>query len=79
MERGLKLHDELATKDLRPFHNKMETCFADMKARVTGEERKSTRPKDLQVGIKTTRILIQTAVSSVCHRSVRHDCACDFS
>ena len=52
LERGLKLHDALATKDLRPFHNKMETCFADMKTRVTGEERKSSRPKDLQVGIK---------------------------
>lgn len=51
MERGLELHDELAIKDLRPFHNKMVTCFADMKARVTGEERKSARPKDLQVGI----------------------------
>lgn len=52
MERGLKLHDALATKDLRPFHNKMETCFAEMKARVTGEERKASRPKDLQVGKK---------------------------
>lgn len=50
LEKGLNLHDELATKDLRPFHNKMETCFADMKARVSGEERKSARPKDLQVG-----------------------------
>lgn len=51
MERGLNLHDELATKDLRPFHNKMEICFADMKVRVTGEERKSARPKDLQVSL----------------------------
>ena len=50
LEKGLNLHDELATKDLRPFHNKMETCFADMRARVSGEERKSARPKDLQVG-----------------------------
>lgn len=49
LEKGLNLHDELATKDLRPFHNKMETCFADMKARVSGEERKSARPKDLQI------------------------------
>lgn len=30
----------------------METCFADMKARVTGEERRSARPKDLQVGMR---------------------------
>ena len=56
MERGLKLHDALATKDLRPFHNKMETCFADMKARVAGEERKSSRPKDLQVGVKRSHL-----------------------
>ncbi|KAJ7386091.1 Dedicator of cytokinesis protein 3 [Desmophyllum pertusum] len=48
-ERGLELHDELVTENLRPFHNKMETCFADMKARVTGEERRSARPKDLQI------------------------------
>ena len=53
MERGLELHDELATKDLRPFHSKMETCFADMKARVTGEERKLARPKDLEVRTET--------------------------
>lgn len=53
MEKGLGLHDELATKDLRPFHQKMETCFADMKARVTGEERRTARPKDLQVSIET--------------------------
>ncbi|XP_078368993.1 dedicator of cytokinesis protein 1-like [Oculina patagonica] len=49
LEKGLVLHDELATKDLRPFHQKMETCFADMKTRVTGEERRTARPKDLQI------------------------------
>lgn len=49
LEKGLQLHDELTTKDLRPFHLKMETCFAEMKARVTGGQRKATRPNTLPV------------------------------
>lgn len=49
LETGLELHDELTTKDLRPFHLKMETCFADMKVRVTGERRKPPRPNTLPV------------------------------
>ncbi|XP_074619689.1 dedicator of cytokinesis protein 1-like isoform X2 [Acropora palmata] len=51
LEKGLQLHDELTTKDLRPFHLKMETCFAEMKARVTGGQRKATRPNTLPVNL----------------------------
>ena len=51
LEKGLKLHEQLATKDLRPFHHKLETCFADMQARVTGKEKKVPRPKDVGLEI----------------------------
>ena len=48
LERGLALHDRLATKDLRPFHSKMETCFSDMKTRISGEKTKPKEPRVIQ-------------------------------
>jgi len=35
LEQGLALHKVRAPEDLRPFHEKMEKCFKDMKAKIT--------------------------------------------
>uniref|UniRef100_A0A3P9AZS0 Dedicator of cytokinesis 2 n=1 Tax=Maylandia zebra TaxID=106582 RepID=A0A3P9AZS0_9CICH len=54
---GISLHGKRVTEDLRPFHERMEECFKQLKKKVEKEygvrelpdldERKSTRPRSM--------------------------------
>ncbi|XP_069712798.1 dedicator of cytokinesis protein 2-like isoform X2 [Phaenicophaeus curvirostris] len=57
---GIRIHGQKVTEDLRPFHERMEQCFVQLRAKVESqygvremfcfEERRSGRPRSLAWG-----------------------------
>uniref|UniRef100_A0A8C1Q6I6 Dedicator of cytokinesis 2 n=1 Tax=Cyprinus carpio TaxID=7962 RepID=A0A8C1Q6I6_CYPCA len=70
--RGISLHGKRVTDDLRPFHERMEECFKQLKKKVEKEygvrdlpdmdERRSTRPRSMLRSVTTP-----TCVSRTCY------------
>uniref|UniRef100_A0A7N8YIP8 Dedicator of cytokinesis 2 n=1 Tax=Mastacembelus armatus TaxID=205130 RepID=A0A7N8YIP8_9TELE len=73
---GIKLHGKRVTDDLRPFHDRMEECFKQLKKKVEKEygvrelpdldERKSTRPRSMLRSIRQSIISISSLQGSEC-------------
>uniref|UniRef100_A0A672NCH1 Dedicator of cytokinesis 2 n=1 Tax=Sinocyclocheilus grahami TaxID=75366 RepID=A0A672NCH1_SINGR len=71
--RGISLHGKRVTDDLRPFHERMEECFKQLKKKVEKEygvrelpdtdERRSTRPRSM---LRTVRQSICSLAGSEC-------------
>uniref|UniRef100_A0A665TXS6 Dedicator of cytokinesis 2 n=1 Tax=Echeneis naucrates TaxID=173247 RepID=A0A665TXS6_ECHNA len=73
---GISLHGKRVTDDLRPFHERMEECFKQLKKKVEKEygvrelpdldERKSTRPRSMLRSIRQSIISITSLPGSEC-------------
>ncbi|KAF7653372.1 hypothetical protein LDENG_00083840 [Lucifuga dentata] len=73
---GISLHGKRVTDDLRPFHERMEECFKQLKMKVEKEygvrqlpdldERKSTRPRSMLRSIRQSIIFISSLQGSEC-------------
>uniref|UniRef100_A0A3B5BFB8 DOCKER domain-containing protein n=1 Tax=Stegastes partitus TaxID=144197 RepID=A0A3B5BFB8_9TELE len=73
---GISLHGKRVTDDLRPFHDRMEECFKQLKKKVEKEygvrelpdldERKSTRPRSMLRSIRQSIISISSLQGSEC-------------
>uniref|UniRef100_A0AAQ5XYY8 Dedicator of cytokinesis 2 n=1 Tax=Amphiprion ocellaris TaxID=80972 RepID=A0AAQ5XYY8_AMPOC len=71
---GISLHGKRVTDDLRPFHERMEECFKQLKKKVEKEygvrelpdldERKSTRPRSMLRSIRQSIISISSLQGS---------------
>ncbi|XP_060771126.1 dedicator of cytokinesis protein 2 [Neoarius graeffei] len=71
--RGIALHGKRVTDDLRPFHDRMEECFKQLKKKVEKEygarelpdmdERRSTRPRSV---LRSVRQSICSLAGSEC-------------
>uniref|UniRef100_A0A8C1GNG3 Dedicator of cytokinesis 2 n=1 Tax=Cyprinus carpio TaxID=7962 RepID=A0A8C1GNG3_CYPCA len=71
--RGISLHGKRVTDDLRPFHERMEECFKQLKKKVEKEygvrelpdtdERRSTRPRSM---LRSVRQSICSLAGSEC-------------
>ncbi|KAM9850055.1 dedicator of cytokinesis 2 [Aulostomus maculatus] len=74
--RGILLHGKRVADDLRPFHERMEECFRQLKKKVEKEygvrelpeldERKSTRPRSMLRSIRQSIISISSLQGSEC-------------
>uniref|UniRef100_A0AAY4DU56 Dedicator of cytokinesis 2 n=1 Tax=Denticeps clupeoides TaxID=299321 RepID=A0AAY4DU56_9TELE len=74
--RGITLHGKRVTDDLRPFHDRMEECFKQLKKKVEKEygvrelpdfdERKSSRPRSLMRSYRQSIISISSMAGSEC-------------
>ena len=71
LQDGLELHEQLITKDLEPFHEKMERCFAEMKYRVTGE-RVPEKPweSNKELVVRTSFLVLSSLMFSVLYWTV---------
>ncbi|XP_034036941.1 dedicator of cytokinesis protein 2-like isoform X2 [Thalassophryne amazonica] len=73
---GIFLHGKRVTDDLRPFHDRMEECFKQLKKKVEKEygvrelpdldERKSTRPRSMLRSFRQSIISISSLQGSEC-------------
>ncbi|KAK7919027.1 hypothetical protein WMY93_010311 [Mugilogobius chulae] len=68
---GLSLHGKRVTDDLRPFHDRMEECFKQLKKKVEKnmpdlDERKSTRPRSMLRSYRQSIISISSLQGSEC-------------
>uniref|UniRef100_A0AAX7SLX6 Dedicator of cytokinesis 2 n=1 Tax=Astatotilapia calliptera TaxID=8154 RepID=A0AAX7SLX6_ASTCA len=73
---GISLHGKRVTEDLRPFHERMEECFKQLKKKVEKEygvrelpdldERKSTRPRSMLRSFRQSVISISSLQGSEC-------------
>ncbi|XP_032411020.1 LOW QUALITY PROTEIN: dedicator of cytokinesis 2 [Xiphophorus hellerii] len=73
---GISLHGKRVTDDLRPFHERMEECFKQLKKKVEKEygvrelpdldERKSTRPRSMLRSFRQSIISISSLQGSEC-------------
>uniref|UniRef100_A0A3Q1IG54 Dedicator of cytokinesis 2 n=1 Tax=Anabas testudineus TaxID=64144 RepID=A0A3Q1IG54_ANATE len=73
---GISLHGKRVTDDLRPFHERMEECFKQLKKKVEKEygvrelpdldERKSTRPRSMLRSFRQSIISISSMQGSEC-------------
>uniref|UniRef100_A0A8C7XUI8 Dedicator of cytokinesis 2 n=1 Tax=Oryzias sinensis TaxID=183150 RepID=A0A8C7XUI8_9TELE len=73
---GIALHGKRVTDDLRPFHERMEECFKQLKKKVEKEygvrelpdldERKSTRPRSMLRSFRQSVISISSLQGSEC-------------
>ncbi|XP_029020268.1 dedicator of cytokinesis protein 2-like [Betta splendens] len=73
---GISLHGKRVTDDLRPFHDRMEECFKQLKKKVEKEygvrelwdvdERKSTRPRSMLRSFRQSIISISSMPGSEC-------------
>uniref|UniRef100_A0A3Q3AKM7 Dedicator of cytokinesis 2 n=1 Tax=Kryptolebias marmoratus TaxID=37003 RepID=A0A3Q3AKM7_KRYMA len=73
---GLSLHGKRVTDDLRPFHDRMEECFKQLKKKVEKEygvrelpdfdDRKSTRPRSMLRSFRQSIISISSLQGSEC-------------
>lgn len=73
---GISLHGKRVTDDLRPFHERMEECFKQLKKKVEKEygvrelpefdERKSSRPRSMLRSIRQSIISISSLQGSEC-------------
>ncbi|CAF94619.1 unnamed protein product, partial [Tetraodon nigroviridis] len=73
---GISLHGKRVTDDLRPFHERMEECFKQLKKKVEKEygvrelpdldERKSSRPRSILRSIRHSIISISSLQGSDC-------------
>uniref|UniRef100_A0A673BZW8 Dedicator of cytokinesis 2 n=1 Tax=Sphaeramia orbicularis TaxID=375764 RepID=A0A673BZW8_9TELE len=73
---GISLHGKRVTDDLRPFHERMEECFKQLRKKVEKEygvrelpdldERKSTRPRSMLRSIRQSIISITSLQGSEC-------------
>ncbi|XP_059377995.1 dedicator of cytokinesis protein 2-like isoform X1 [Carassius carassius] len=71
--RGISLHGKRVTDDLRPFHERMEECFKELKKKVEKEygvrelpdmdERRSTRPRSM---LRSVRQSVCSLAGSEC-------------
>uniref|UniRef100_A0A667XT06 Dedicator of cytokinesis 2 n=1 Tax=Myripristis murdjan TaxID=586833 RepID=A0A667XT06_9TELE len=78
---GIALHGKRVTDDLRPFHERMEECFKQLKKKVEKEygvrelpdmdERKSTRPRSMLRSIRQSIISSSSLQSSECGTPTR--------
>ncbi|XP_076148096.1 dedicator of cytokinesis 2 [Alosa pseudoharengus] len=74
--RGISLHGKRVMEDLRPFHDRMEECFKQLKKKVEMEygvrelpdmdERKSTRPRSVMRSYRQSIISISSLAGSEC-------------
>ncbi|KAL2077285.1 hypothetical protein ACEWY4_026789 [Coilia grayii] len=74
--RGIMLHGKRVTDDLRPFHDRMEECFKQLRKKVEMEygvrelpemdERKSTRPRSALRSYRQSIISISSLAGSDC-------------
>ncbi|XP_060904050.1 dedicator of cytokinesis protein 2-like [Labrus mixtus] len=74
--RGISLHGKRVADDLRPFHERMEECFKQLKKKVEKEygvrelpdfdERKSTRPRSMLRSFRQSIISISSLHGSEC-------------
>ncbi|KAM9795094.1 dedicator of cytokinesis 2 [Neosynchiropus ocellatus] len=73
---GISLHGKRVSEDLRPFHERMEECFKQLKKKVEKEygarelpdldERKSTRPRSMLRSIRQSIISTSSLQESEC-------------
>ncbi|XP_008325250.1 dedicator of cytokinesis 2 [Cynoglossus semilaevis] len=73
---GISLHGKRVTDDLRPFHERMEDCFKQLKKKVEKEygvrelpeldDRKSTRPRSVLRSFRQSIISISSLQGSDC-------------
>uniref|UniRef100_A0A8C6V5W5 Dedicator of cytokinesis 2 n=1 Tax=Neogobius melanostomus TaxID=47308 RepID=A0A8C6V5W5_9GOBI len=73
---GISLHGKRVTDDLRPFHERMEECFKQLKKKVEKEygvrelpdmdDRKSTRPRSMLRSYRQSIISISSLQGSEC-------------
>ncbi|TNN77730.1 Dedicator of cytokinesis protein 2 [Liparis tanakae] len=73
---GISLHGKRVMDDLRPFHERMEECFKQLRKKVEKEygvrelpdmdERKSTRPRSMLHSIRQSIISISSLQGSEC-------------
>uniref|UniRef100_A0A8D3DUC9 Dedicator of cytokinesis 2 n=1 Tax=Scophthalmus maximus TaxID=52904 RepID=A0A8D3DUC9_SCOMX len=73
---GISLHGKRVSDDLRPFHERMEECFKQLRKKVEKEygvrelpdldDRKSTRPRSMLRSIRQSIISISSLQGSEC-------------
>uniref|UniRef100_A0A7N6F695 Dedicator of cytokinesis 2 n=1 Tax=Anabas testudineus TaxID=64144 RepID=A0A7N6F695_ANATE len=80
---GISLHGKRVTDDLRPFHERMEECFKQLKKKVEKEygvrelpdldERKSTRPRSMLRSFRQSIISISSMQGSECGTPTKYE------
>ncbi|KAM3867164.1 dedicator of cytokinesis protein 2-like [Diretmus argenteus] len=78
---GIALHGKRVTDDLRPFHERMEECFKQLRKKVEKEygvrelpdidERKSSRPRSMLRSMRQSIISISSLQGSECGTPTR--------
>ncbi|KAM7389759.1 hypothetical protein PAMP_023717 [Pampus punctatissimus] len=85
---GITLHGKRVTDDLRPFHDRMEECFKQLRKKVEKEygvrelpdmdERKSSRPRSMLRSIRQSIISISSLQGSECGTPTKSHTDRDF-
>uniref|UniRef100_A0A8C1V6A2 Dedicator of cytokinesis 2 n=1 Tax=Cyprinus carpio TaxID=7962 RepID=A0A8C1V6A2_CYPCA len=86
--RGISLHGKRVTDDLRPFHERMEECFKQLKKKVEKEygvrdlpdmdERRSTRPRSMLRSVRQSICSLVTTPTCVSRTCYDYSCSlCD--
>ncbi|KAG7255965.1 hypothetical protein CRUP_038484, partial [Coryphaenoides rupestris] len=73
---GIVLHGKRVTEDLRPFHDRMEECFKQLRKKVETQygvrelpemdERKSSRPRSMLRSMRQSIISISSLQGAEC-------------
>uniref|UniRef100_H3BDM0 Dedicator of cytokinesis 2 n=1 Tax=Latimeria chalumnae TaxID=7897 RepID=H3BDM0_LATCH len=73
---GIKLHAKRVTDDLRPFHDRMEECFKQLKAKVERQygvrelpdfdDRRASRPRSMLRSYRQRSIISLSSMGSEC-------------
>ncbi|XP_043925470.1 dedicator of cytokinesis protein 2 [Protopterus annectens] len=74
---GIKLHAKRVTEDLRPFHDRMEECFKQLKAKVEKQygvrempefdDRRASRPRSMLRSYRQMSIISTSSMNSECN------------
>ncbi|XP_060693013.1 dedicator of cytokinesis protein 2-like [Hemiscyllium ocellatum] len=77
LEKGIKLHGKRVQDDLRPFHDRMEECFKQLKLKVQKEyglrelpdfdEKRTSRPRSMLRSYRQVSMISLSSLNSECN------------
>nr|XP_014349533.1 PREDICTED: dedicator of cytokinesis protein 1-like [Latimeria chalumnae] len=84
LEEGIRIHGRKVTEDLKPFHERMEECFVQLKGKVESqygvrelpflEDRRGVRPRSMMKSYRPVSLISSGSVSSLGSDKEIKDC-----
>ncbi|XP_048459890.1 dedicator of cytokinesis protein 2-like [Rhincodon typus] len=81
LEKGIKLHGKRVQDDLRPFHDRMEECFKQLKLKVQKEyglrelpdfdEKRTSRPRSMLRSYRQVSMISLSSLNAECNTPIK--------